>query len=265
MIEVVFLGTGPAWPGPGRGNASLLVRGDCSPILVDCGPTTPYALTELGVEWASVKTIFLTHKHGDHTLGLPLFLARQLLARPEVVLPLVVGGASTLGLMREITPRIFPELNSESARMRWLMVREDAEDEHEVEPGVILRTALMDHPPGVPTLGLRLNFMPSGKSLVYSADTSPSERLVALAHGADLLIHEANFSETLDPDVDYVFYSHSSARKAGEIARRAECDRLALIHLSSRYDGMEAAVKAEAEAAFGKSIMIPMDGTILTL
>jgi ribonuclease BN (tRNA processing enzyme) len=58
------------------------------------------------------------------------------------------------------------------------------------DDGVVRVTAaVVDHPPVVPSFAYR--FDAADRSIVVSGDTAPSEALVALARGADVLVHEA--------------------------------------------------------------------------
>jgi ribonuclease Z len=76
----------------------------------------------------------------------------------------------------------------------------------------------------------------------------------AVAHGADLLVHEATFmAEEAERAAET---GHSTARGAAELAAAAGVGLLALIHLSSRYGGGE--VRDEARAAFERTI-VPRD------
>ena len=103
---------------------------------------------------------------------------------------------------------LFMEMNSYDIRTR-------IEDEQRVplEPlvhahelmdgGVVLedenvrvRAALVDHPPVVPSFGYR--FDAPDRSIVISGDTKPSENLIELARGADVLVHDAFFPEAID-------------------------------------------------------------------
>jgi ribonuclease Z len=72
----------------------------------------------------------------------------------------------------------------------------------------------------IPTIGLRFEFLQSGKTFAYSCDTEPCPQVVTLASGADVLIHEAAGASN----------GHSSASQAGGIAREAEVGTLYLIH-----------------------------------
>jgi len=83
--------------------------------------------------------------------------------------------------------------------------------------------ARMAHP--VETYGYRLTH--DGAVLAYSADTGPTDTLVKLADGADLLLCEAAFHDGRDvvPDL------HLTGSEAGAHARRAGAARLVLTHL----------------------------------
>jgi len=70
---------------------------------------------------------------------------------------------------------------------------------------------------------------------------------------ADLLVCEAAF---LDADRALAQErKHLTARQAGELARRAGAKRLAVFHLSPRYEGREAEVFSEAAEAFGAPVL----------
>jgi ribonuclease Z len=85
-----------------------------------------------------------------------------------------------------------------------------------------------------------------GRKIVLSGDTAPCEALAVAAHQADVLVHEATFSqEERDRAAET---SHSTARQAAELARDAEVRLLVLTHVSSRYAGGE--LRDEARAVF---------------
>jgi ribonuclease Z len=85
-----------------------------------------------------------------------------------------------------------------------------------------------------------------GRKVVLSGDTAPCEPLAIAAHQADLLVHESTFSEEEADRARQT--SHSTARQAAEVARRAQARLLALTHFSSRYAGGE--LLDEARAVF---------------
>jgi ribonuclease Z len=93
-----------------------------------------------------------------------------------------------------------------------------------------------------------------GRKLVLSGDTAPCDALRVAAHGADVLVHEATFTEEERERAAQT--QHSTARQAAEIARDAEVKLLALVHLSSRYGGRE--IRDEARATFPNTV-VPRD------
>lgn len=72
-----------------------------------------------------------------------------------------------------------------------------------------------------------------GVSVVYCTDTVFCEAAVALARGADLLIHEATFSHG---EAEMAFQrQHSTSTMAAQTAAEAGVQQLVLTHLSPRY------------------------------
>ena len=93
-----------------------------------------------------------------------------------------------------------------------------------------------------------------GRKIVLSGDTAPCETLTVAAHEADLLVHEATFTE--DEAERAAETKHSTARQAATIAREAGVQLLALVHLSARH--MPRDVRDEARAQFARTV-VPRD------
>ena len=96
-----------------------------------------------------------------------------------------------------------------------------------------------------------------GQVVAYLTDLAGTaenlERAEAFVRGADLLLCEAAF---LDADRQLASErNHLTARQAGSLARRAGVKRLAVFHLSPRYEGREAELLEEAGEAFGAPVL----------
>ncbi len=107
------------------------------------------------------------------------------------------------------------------------------------DENIRVRAALVDHPPVVPAFGYR--FDAPDRSIVISGDTKPSENLIELARGADVLVHDALYPAAVDRLVARVpnaatlrksiLSHHTSAEDAGRVAKAAGVRTLVLSHL----------------------------------
>ena len=86
-----------------------------------------------------------------------------------------------------------------------------------------------------------------GGAFAYVLDTTPCEGGRQLARDADLLMHEATFTDAHADRAEQV--GHSTARQAAQVARDAGAARLLLTHFSARYSD-PAPLVAEAREVF---------------
>ena len=103
-----------------------------------------------------------------------------------------------------------------------------------------MTAALVEHPPVVPSFAYR--FDTADRSIVISGDTARSEGLIALARGADVLVHEALWvpgidwlaREMLNADPaqlrKHMLESHTPVEEVGRIAAEAGVKTLVLSH-----------------------------------
>jgi ribonuclease BN (tRNA processing enzyme) len=106
------------------------------------------------------------------------------------------------------------------------------------DDSVRVRAVLVDHPPVTPAFAYR--FDAPDRSIVISGDTRPSENLIKLAQGADVLVHEALFPAGVDRLVagvanaatlkQSILSHHTSAEDAGRVAKQAGVRTLVLSH-----------------------------------
>jgi ribonuclease BN (tRNA processing enzyme) len=98
---------------------------------------------------------------------------------------------------------------------------------------VRVTATLVSHFPVFPSFGYRFDF--DGGAVVFSGDTGPSENLVRLAAGSDVLVHEV-----IDPDwvssrppasQQHHLTAHTSADDVGGIAASAGVGTLVLTHI----------------------------------
>lgn len=224
---VHLLGTGSANAGPTRTTTMLAVEHGGRSVLVDCGGDAARRLQLAGLDPVALDAVILTHEHPDHISGYPLLLEKLWLMGRSEPIP-VYGPASTL----EKAHRLFTTFNIDNwdgfpGRLRHPVPMEAGASVFSFEDLTVTATPV-DHP--VPTIGLR--FETASATVAYSCDTAPTDAVVALAQGADLLIHEGTGSL---PGV------HSSPVEAAEIAAEAGVKRLILVHAPAITDDGELA------------------------
>ena len=261
MVNVTFLGTGDAFSSGRRTNLALLIEGPDFRLLVESGPMIVEQLDRVRLKATDIEQLFVTHGHGDHVLGFPMLA----LNRMQAATPLhIYAGASTIATLQILSAVSFSSLSPDRSDLRWHELSEEGPDEVSWASGVRFRTVLPDYPPGTPTLSARWDFE-DGPSITFVTDTRPGDVSVELARDSDLLIHEASFSAVLEPDADAAAHCHSTAEQAGEIARRAGCKRLALVHLGSEIGEHPDVLVEEARAGTDLVVIAPEDGERLTI
>ena len=118
-----------------------------------------------------------------------------------------------------------------------------------------VRTAPMRHP--VPTLGMRIES--NASVLAYSADTGPTDELVAVSCGADVLLSEATYAFTGEGPPEL----HMSPEQAGQHASAAGVGRLVLTHMWPANDRDVA--REQAAGAFDGEVIVAEEGLKVSL
>jgi ribonuclease Z len=287
-LSLFFAGTGGSVPSARRGLPAVLMRRGADRLLFDCGEGTQRQLLR-SVGLADLDSVFVTHFHADHWLGLPGMLKSFALRDRER--PLRIYGPPGLNELMAATRFIygrrlpyeltFAELapaetveydgyrvaavpvNHRGAGAYGYAIVEDPRPGH-LDPDLAERLGVRPGPDfgrlvrGETVGGVRpeqvMGETREGRKILISGDTAPCEALAIAAHQADVLVHEATFLE--DETERARQTGHSTVRQAAELARRAETRLLVLTHLSTRYAGGE--VQREARAAFA-STEVPRD------
>jgi ribonuclease Z len=279
QLTLFFVGTGGSVPTAGRGLPAMLVRCGGDRLLFDCGEGTQRQLMRLGM-FGDFDSVFITHFHADHWLGLPGMLKSFALRDREQ--PLTVYGPSGLrDLMRamrvvygllpfelsivELEPTqtverdgyliaAVPVAHGDRPSFGYALVEPARPGEFDprvaeqlgVAPGPDFGRLQSGETVGGVAPEQVMGPSREGRKMVLSGDTGPCEALAIAAHQADVLVHEATFTEEEADRAQET--SHSTARQAAELARAAEVRLLALTHVSSRHALGE--LRDEARAVF---------------
>jgi phosphoribosyl 1,2-cyclic phosphodiesterase len=216
--------------------------------------------------------VFLTHLHLDHLEGLRFFAP---LWDENVTLEVWGPRSPVLSLrdriLRSFSPPLFPlDLRDVPAQVTF----HDLPGEQWELEGISLFADLVLHPG--PTLGFRLES--GGSSLAYLPDHEPALTGIegrsldwvsggALAHGADLVLHDAQyFEEEYDARIGW---GHSSVDDAVAFCRTAGAGRLVLFHHEPEHsDGELELLENRARELAGSDGLPPIlarEGMILEL
>jgi ribonuclease BN (tRNA processing enzyme) len=201
--RLILLGTGGG-PRPRKqsSGSSQVVIANGAAYVVDCGDGVARQLVFADVALPTLRHVFITHQHSDHTAdyGNLIWLAWTAGLDTRVD----TWGPAPLARMTDL----FFEMNAADIEARMAaegrVPLAPLVKPHELsEGGVVMKdenltvtAALVDHPPLVPAFAYR--FDAPDRSLVISGDTRRSENLVELARRADVLVHSALYLPALD-------------------------------------------------------------------
>jgi len=195
-LKVILLGTmgGPSFSADRLGIGTLIVAGP-EVLLFDAGRGVTTGLSRANVNPADVTKVFLTCLHSDHVISLPELLLFPWASQGRAVPLRVWGPTGTRAMMQHLQEAFSFDIH----------IRRDVDEKFpadgikavatDIREGVVYQqnnvkviAFLVDHAPVVPAFGYRIEYQ--GHSVVLSGDTKPSENLVKMAQGADVLIHE---------------------------------------------------------------------------
>jgi len=206
--------------------------GDGSLVVIDAGS----GIRNLGREITrqggpELIHLLLTHAHWDHLQGFPFFLP----AYQKRFTLQVWGGPRSASALRsylrqQLTPPFFPVKFSQlGARIRF-----PAKPSSQIAiGGARIRAIPLTHPDG----GYGFKFSEEGKSFVFLTDNElgfrhpgglPARRYAEVCRGADLVLHDAQFTEE-----QYELtrgWGHSTFQAAVELCRAAGPKRFGLFH-----------------------------------
>ena len=258
--QIVLLGTGTPGADPARSGPATAIIVDDTPYLVDFGPgvarRAASAVTKgaKALRLSSIRVVFATHLHADHTAGYPDLLITSWVAGRTS--PLEVYGPRGIKAMTDAVLTAYRVDVEDRLKARG---QKDVTlvNSHEIVPGVVYKddkvtvTAFPVKHGDLEAYGYR--FDTPDRSVVISGDTSPTESIVENCNGCDVLIHEhyslASFAQVEPQWQQYRLRHHTSTEQLADLATRARPRLLILYHRSNPgargASAPEAAVTAE--------------------
>ncbi|HDS02834.1 MAG TPA: ribonuclease Z [Firmicutes bacterium] len=272
MLEIITLGTGAAVPGLFRNHSSTALAHNGDITLFDCGEATQHQIQKVRLRHSKIKSIFISHVHGDHLFGLLGLLTTLSLNGRET--PLLLCGP------RGIKDYIAYNLKFIRGELLYPLHIREVKDNDVIDLGPLAEVSVIPLKHTVPTCGFlyrekdkpgkfdieaarKLGLPPGplygklqkgqniefngeviepsrvmgpprkGISVGYALDTEPCQGTHLIAEHSDVLIHDATYK---DEDQAYARRGkHSTHGEAIDLALKQGVKRLILTHFSQRY------------------------------
>jgi ribonuclease BN (tRNA processing enzyme) len=243
-VRLILLGTmGGPYPSKARSYPAQVLIIDGTAYVVDCGNGVARQLVLADVPLRTVRHVFITHHHSDHNAdyGTLLVLAWGTQANGLTTRVDTWGPPPLEAMTRAFLDLHASDIQSRSAPGKTPLaslvhpheITGDGlvmEDEH-----VRVTAARVPHGNAEPSFAYR--FDTAHRSIVISGDTAMSDRLIQLARGADVLMHEVLFPPALaergltPQQIERLSRIHTTLEQVGRVATAAEVKTLVLSHL----------------------------------
>lgn len=222
--------SGAAAQGIGGNTICVEIRCGDSVLILDAGSGLAAAGAALAAEGQGRVTLMLTHAHYDHLIGLPFFAPLwNPAARIDLWTGHMAGRMTSAQIVDDfLRPPFFP-VGRDHFKARVTLHDFVPGDVLEPAPGLVVRTAPLNHPGGA--VGYRVEWAGRVAALVTDVEHIPNQdnsAVMALSSGADLMLYDAAYED--DELVIFGGFGHSTWQEAVRIAKAAKVARLGLIH-----------------------------------
>jgi ribonuclease Z len=292
-FELTILGTSSSQPAFGRFPSCHILQCGNNIYMIDCGEGSQMQLSKYHIKRSKIKTIFITHLHGDHIYGLPGVVTSFMHFNRQDSLT-IIGPHG-------IKYYIEASLQASKAMLGFdLIVQEYDASVHQslyIDEKINVQSIPLVH--NIPTMGflfreqvnyLRLdkNFianldlsfdemkaLKNGEDIVYKNELTikstdaclPKNKGVTYAYLSDTAYNEDVVSYIQDTDVIYhettylkdmneeaTARMHSTSIQAATIAKKANVGTLICGHYSSRYKSIDL-FEEECKSVFPNTIL----------
>ncbi len=251
MPRLIFLGTGSILPTRDRFSSGILLERGREALLMDIGPGIIEKLRRISFDLKRINHILITHLHLDHVADLLPFLKIASLLKRRIKIYGPIGIGKWLDLM--ITDRrIFGYLSDLGCR-ELVEVHELWDSSLRLDD-ITIRAKPVEHFNGI---AFRIEL--GDTSITYSGDTLPDRRLIELAIGSKILIHECSFPAGM------LKGKHTSSEDIIKIALEVKPRILILVHLYPEMEKNLPAVLAQLSKTLGIKVYAPRDLEIIEI
>ena len=260
-MKLTMLGTGNA-SAVHCYNTCFVLESEAGRMLVDAGGGNGIfrQLSLAGMCWQDLHTIYVTHQHLDHLLGV-YWLIRcigKAAAAGKDIGQFSIWAHSGLAVTLDATCRLLMPVEYDAARDSALSI-------HEVTDGMGAKllgcqASFFDmHSRKMKQFGFRMEYAP-GKTLVCCGDEPLPAECRGIAQGADWLLHEAFCLSADEPRFHAYEKSHSTVRDACTLAQKLAVKNLVLYHTEDEHlKRRRELYTAEGKRYYGGNLYVPED------
>jgi ribonuclease Z len=252
--EIIFTGTGSAIPCKHRNVSGIYLQmSNRNGMLLDIGEGTVGQLArakhheKLEDILRRIRAVWISHPHADHHLGILRLLAERNELLGDREKPIVVIAPTNLRSFLKEYEDVDPHLAgsyvfldcrdvSYKAQASWLSTEQQQYnqaiyDRLRTELGITgVQSVPVQHCAHSYAVELRGT---SFGTVAYSGDCRPSRNFAAAALNADLLIHEATFTDGMEAEAS--LKRHCTVGEALEIGSLMKAKAVVLTHFSQRF------------------------------
>lgn len=287
MVEfkIYFLGTSSAVPTKERGLSCTAIKYESSIFVFDCGEGSQRAINNARLGFNKESSVFITHMHGDHVVGLlgllqtmsmnrrqkklEIFGPKGIIEFVKINQKILKFGMTFEAFVNEIRPGLiysnpkFKVYAQQSDHMNesFAYVFEEREKPGKFDTRKALELGVpegplwskLQHGSKVISPKTGKTVRPSqvlgppriGKRIGISGDTRPSRKLLTFFKECDVLVFDSTYSDAHEENA--LENKHSTSREAATLARTARVKNLILTHFSARYNTVSSLVKQARE------------------
>ena len=289
-IKVYFLGTSAQIPTGKRNHSAILLSYEGENILVDCGEGTQRQFRIAKLNPCKITRILISHWHSDHVLGIPGLLSTLALSGYNRTL-YIYGPRGTKEFMRDLLKvfnfqKKYKIIVEETSGGKFYETSDFYLESEKMSHGIpanayslVIKDKLRLDKKKIQNsklpFGPLLGKLKEGKDIIYEGkkynaknfiyeekgkkisivlDTLFNERIIPFVKNSDLLICESSFSSKLNEQAKE--HLHLTAKQCGEIAKKSKSKKLALTHISQRYENNLKELLNEAKKEFRETKVV---------